>query len=118
MEAIRGLNQEASSMQREEKADLGQSASDPEHSADDQCSTARGDGNQEAAVDEKKGKDKQDEEREGLPQSAAAMVLAATTALARGKRAGGAADDESRGGGGGEAGGEKEMEGAAKRARS
>jgi hypothetical protein len=37
LEAIRGLNQEASSMQREEKADLGgASTSDPEHSADDQ----------------------------------------------------------------------------------
>jgi hypothetical protein len=38
LEAIRGLNQEASSMQREEKADLGHasSTSDQEHSADDQ----------------------------------------------------------------------------------
>ena len=44
LEAIRGLNQEASSMQREEKADLGAlSTSDPEHSADDQCSTSNQD---------------------------------------------------------------------------
>lgn len=43
LEAIRGLNQEASSMQREEKADLGHasSTSDQEHSADDQPAAAK-----------------------------------------------------------------------------
>jgi hypothetical protein len=58
LEAIRGLNQEASSMQREEKADLGHasSTSDQEHSADDQpaakdAATAAGTAKRPAATE-------------------------------------------------------------------